>query len=53
MIAKKEWDSIYNDDKQSSIKWRENSKKIEQTMNLLSTDCKKIITSYYDKNKKV
>lgn len=44
--------SIYNDEKISSIKWRENSENITKTMNLLSNNAKETIKEYYNKNEK-
>lgn len=40
---------IYNDDKPSSIKWRENAKNIINTMSLLSKRSKEVIVKYYEK----
>lgn len=40
---------IYNDDKPSSIKWRENAKNIINTMSLLSKISKEVIVKYYEK----
>jgi len=40
---------IYNDDKTSSIKWRENAKTIEMSMGLLSDKAKEKIIKYYEK----
>lgn len=40
---------IYNDDKTSSIKWRENAKNIINTMSLLSKRSKEFIVKYYEK----
>lgn len=44
--------SIYNDEKTSSIKWRENADNITKTMNLLSNNAKETIKEYYNKNEK-
>ena len=40
---------IYNDEKSSSVKWRENAKNIEMTMRLLSDKAKETIIKYYEK----
>lgn len=40
---------IYNDDKPSSIKWRENAKNIINTISLLSKRSKEVIVKYYEK----
>lgn len=40
---------IHNDEKSGSIKWRENAKNIEMTMELLSDKAKETIIKYYEK----
>ena len=39
---------IYNDEKTSSIRWRENADNITKTMNLLSSNAKETIKQYYN-----
>lgn len=43
---------VYNDDRTSSIKWKENADNITKTMNLLSSNAKETIKQYYNKNEK-
>lgn len=47
--VKKDSDLIYTSDQPTSVKWRENSIKIEETMNLLSDKAKDTIKEYYNK----
>lgn len=53
LITKEKYDKIYNDEYSESKKWRDNSIKIAETMQLLTPESKKLIKLYYDKNKKI